>query len=145
MDESWSDYTRVIGFIEHFNTQHTTTILQITVTHKPASKSNSSQRLYRSGFMTHSLTNQLFTNSVPLLQCNCCHVVAAFVPVGGSVTRQRLLYSCLFRGCCLATGLHATIFCNTSILNVTRFEKCPLPGIVLSQIFFLKNGFNQFQ
>jgi hypothetical protein len=39
----------------------------------------------------------------------CCCETVAFVSVGGAVTQKRLLYSCLFHGSCLATGLRAII------------------------------------
>jgi hypothetical protein len=46
-------------------------------------------------------------HTVPLLQCNGCRGNEL---VCGAVTYQRLLYSCLFRGHCLAERLHVITF-----------------------------------
>jgi hypothetical protein len=38
--------------------------------------------------------------------------------VCGAVTWQRLLYSCLFCGCCLAAGLLATVYFNCTYIFI---------------------------
>jgi hypothetical protein len=56
-------------------------------------------------------------NTATLLQCNCCRGIVASVSIGGTVTKQRLLYSLLFRCRCVATGLHA-IICILKTLQI---------------------------
>jgi hypothetical protein len=93
----------------------------------PASHSNISQQLNPSGYLTHSPTNHSthlilvrlkhlntdrIENTVPLLQCNCFD---GNMLLCGAVTYQQLLYSCLFRGRCLATCLHVTIWSTCKV------------------------------
>jgi hypothetical protein len=82
----------------------------------PASKSNSSQQLNPSGYLTHLLIQitdlqylgtESVENTSPLLSCSCCR---GNMLVCEAVTYQWLLYSCLFLCRCLATCLHATMF-----------------------------------
>jgi hypothetical protein len=87
----------------------------------PASHSNSSQQLNCISLTNsltpltdsltrpaHNISSQTAQKPLFIWECNCCR---GNMLVCAAVTWQRLLYSCLFRGRCLATGLHVTM-CN---------------------------------
>jgi hypothetical protein len=72
--------------------------------------------------MLRHLGTDCTENTVPLLLCNCFR---GNMLVCEAVTQQRLLYRYLFRGRCLATGLHGTILYReiTAMWNL-RFSRC---------------------
>jgi hypothetical protein len=70
--------------------------------------------------------------------------------VCGAVTYQQLLYNCLFRSRCLATGLHARILHTENMYNFIKYSKaenmtgCEIPvkqypvscGVALANVQF---------
>jgi hypothetical protein len=88
------------------------------------------------------LTDRVEKTASRLLHCCvlriCCGHYLATAVVYIAITYQRLLYRCLFRGRCLATGLHAIILrhwtwqtnnVHCTSINVVRY---PLYGVYLT-------------